>query len=327
MDDYTEINLDDTKAPPDDLEIIHEEAPAPEAEPASKPAARQPANEDDDDDDGADTGAGEGRKRPTRSQRLKSQRDAYASQLAEERRKREDAERRASRYEQDANDGASIGLDLLINNIDSSMKALRRDFDSAFDSGDRDKIFDVQQRMSELAAEKKQAEREKRAFPTKPAQDKSGSAPAQQTPQTSRQTASNRAVNPAAGEWFSRNDTWFNKDEVLTAVAKTVDQQMVRDGFDPTDPDYFEELDKRLKREMPTRFNDAPGKPRATSPTVQNRGAPPVGGSGAGKVRVMITQADRDMAGHLGLPIETYAREKARRERSLETNSQYTEII
>lgn len=328
-DSYTEINLDDAKpAVNDDLEIVNETedaAPEPETkEPPSKPAAKQEAEEEDDGDDDQGSG-GEGRKRPTRSQRLKMQRDAYARELAEERRKREDAEKRASRYEQDANEGASIGLDLLIQNIDNSMKALRRDFDAAFDSGDRDKIFEVQQRMAELTAERKQVEREKRTFPTKQAPAKSGSDTPPETQPTSQEPAK-RTPNPAADEWFTRNSNWFNKDAVATAVAHTIDKQMVADGFNPSDPDYFDELDKRLEKEMPGRFGKKAGeRPRANAPTVQNKSAAPPG-SGAGKVRVVITQADRDMANHLGISIEAYAREKARREKAMDSANGYTEI-
>jgi hypothetical protein len=103
-----------------------------------------------------------------------------------------------------------------------------------------------------------------------------------------------------------------------------IDQQMVRDGFAPTDPDYFDELDKRLQKEFPQKFGRAPGRPPANNPTIQNRSAP---APAPGKVRVTITQADREMANHLGISVEQYAREKAKTERAMQTTSQYTEIL
>ena len=64
--------------------------------------------------------------------------------------------------------------------------------------------------------------------------------------------------------------------------------------------------------------------PAKSSPTIQNRGqALPA----SGKVKVVITAEDRRMADHLGLDIQTYAREKAKRERALQGVSQYTEIL
>ena len=308
-------------AAPDDFEIVEEAAEqAPEPEPrASEPAAA----DDDSEDDSTDGGAPQERKRLTRSQRLKAQRDLYAQQLAALQQEVQQLRASNQKATQESVEAANIGLDFYIQTIDSNMKALRQEFDRAFDAGDRDKIFDVQQRMAELAAEKKQAEREKRSIPTKAAPE-SGPAAPQQTLTTQQPTPTAKPVNPAAQEWAIRNAEWFNKDRVMTAAAFAIDQQMVADGFDPSDPDYFEELDKRVRQTFPARFAEAPRQAKPT-PTIQNKAAasPTTGG----KVKVVITAEDRRMADHLGLDIQTYAREKAKRERALQTATQYTEII
>lgn len=328
---YKELDLDNpgkaTAAGADsDIEIVHEDLETPELEivqetPVPAPAkAAEPESDEDDDDSPAETPSGE-RRKLTRSQRLKAQRDAYAQQLAAANAKLADAENRAKRFEKDANDGAAIGFDLYAKAIDASLLALRRDFDQAFDSGDREKIFEVQQKMATLAAEKQQIERDRRSIPTKPTQQ-SGSDTPQQTPTN---PPAKRAPSPAATEWYERNKTWFNKDVVMTAGARVIDKQMVADGYHPNDPDYFDELDKRLKKEFPTKLGGqvAPAR-QAVNPTIQNRATPP---AATGKVRVTITQADREMAHHLGISVEDYAREKARSERAQQTASQYTEIL
>lgn len=319
---YQELDLDNpSKASANDAENdieIVDETPEAEPEPESKPApvARQ---EDDDDEAEESSGDSSDRKRPTRSQRLKNQRDAYARQLAETQARLAEAEKRAQRFQGEANEGAAIGYDLYLKTIDSNIQALRRDFDKAFDEGDREKIFEVQQRMASLAAEKTQAERDRRSIPDRPA------APAGGEPQRPQQApAPKKAPTPAAMEWYNRNKSWFNQDALLTAGARVIDNQMVQEGYAPSDPDYFEELDKRLKKEFPHKFGAEPAaRPKAQNPTIQNRGSPPTGG---GKIRVTISQADRDMARHLNIPIEDYAREKAKRERAQDTANQYTEI-
>lgn len=336
---YNELDLDSLGAPSakgaaSDIEIVHEELPStPEIEIVDDTVAKAPepvkaveADEDDDDDGAPDTRAGERPRKMTRSQRLKAQRDAYARQLAETQERLAETESRAKRFEQDANDGATIGFELYAKSIDAQMQALRRDFDAAFDSGDREKIFEVQQRMAELAADKRQIERDRRALPTKPTQEP-GSATRQQTaptPPSPPAPAARKAPSPVAMEWFERNKTWFNKDPVMTAGARVIDQQMVADGYAPDDPDYFEELDKRLRNEFPTKLGVKTAPRAATNPTIQNRAAP---SPTPGKIRVTITQADREMANHLGISVEDYAREKARAERAQQTTSQYTEIL
>jgi hypothetical protein len=332
---YNELDLDSIGASPgkggaSDIEIVHEELPStPEIEIVSEPVAGaaapvKAAEADDDDDDDAAPGAPTGERRKlTRSQRLKAQRDAYAQRLAEVQQRLAETETRARLYEQDANDGAAIGFELYAKSLDSQMQTLRRDFDVAFDSGDREKIFEVQQRMGELTADKRQIERDRRSLPTKPAQGP-GSETRQQTAPTQPKQTARRPPTPGAMEWYGRNQTWFNKDPVMTAGARIIDQQMVADGYAPDDPDYFEELDKRLRVEFPAKLGAKTAPRQATNPTIQNRGAP---SPTPGKIRVTITQSDRDMANHLGISVEDYAREKARAERAQQTTSQYTEIF
>jgi hypothetical protein len=330
-DGYKELDLDNpgkaSKEEASDIEIVHEGLEPNEVEIVSEAEAPKkaaaPEADDDDDDSSTEASSGERAKKLTRSQRLKAQRDAYARQLTETQARLAQVEQRARKFEQDANDGAAIGFDLYAKGLDASMQALRRDFDQAFDSGDRERIFEVQQKMATLAAEKQQIERDRRSIPTKPTQQ-SGSDTRQQTGRTQPSQPARKQPSPAASEWYERNKTWFNKDPVMTAGARIIDQQMVADGYRPNDPDYFEELDKRLKTEFPTKLGGRTTARSSANPTIQNRAAP---AASPGKVRVTITQSDREMANHLGISVEDYAREKARAERAAQTTSQYTEIL
>lgn len=330
---YQEIDLDNpgkvqADAESSDIEIVEdsspEPTPAPEPEAPSAAASSRPSEDDDhDDDDASSESPSSDRKKLTRSQRLKNQRDAYARQLNETQARLAALEARAQKAEAEANEGASLGFDLYIRQLDTSMQALRRDFDAAFDAGDRDKIFEVQQQIAAITAAKAQAEKDRRTIPTREAP--SGQAAQPQTQRTPPPTK--RQPSPAAMEWYDRNKEWFNKDAVMTAGARAIDQQMVADGYAPNDPDYFDELDRRLQKEFPQKYGRSPQQAPARSannPTIQNRSAPT---AAPGKVRVVITQEDRNMANHLGVSVEQYAREKARIERAQQTASQYTEIL
>lgn len=53
-------------------------------------------------------------------------------------------------------------------------------------------------------------------------------------------------------DWHGRNQ-WFDfarRDED-SAVAGAIDDMMVRDGYDPTTPEYYDELDRRIARRLP----------------------------------------------------------------------------
>jgi len=327
---YQEIDLDNPgKAAADaeasDIEIVEEPAaePPPEAAQAPAPAvASTPSEDDESDDESPSESPSSGPRKQTRSQRLKNQRDAYARQLAEAQARLSVLESRAQRAEAEADEGAAIGFDLYIKQLDTSMKALRRDFDAAYDSGDRDKIFEIQQQIASITSTKAQAEKDRRSIPTRAAPTGQEAPP--QTPPT-QPPPPRRQPSPAAVDWYDRNKSWFNKDAVMTTSARVIDQQMVQDGYIPSDPDYFEELDRRLQQEFPHKLGrQAPARQPANNPTIQNRSTP---APAPGKVRVTITQADRDMANHLGISVEQYAREKAKTERAAQTVSQYTEIL
>jgi hypothetical protein len=55
-----------------------------------------------------------------------------------------------------------------------------------------------------------------------------------------------------------RRNSWYNPggNDTDTRVAKKMDELMAAQGWDPTDPDYWDELDSRLQKELPHRYND-----------------------------------------------------------------------
>lgn len=65
-------------------------------------------------------------------------------------------------------------------------------------------------------------------------------------------------VQRNAAQWMRRNK-WYNPNasDADSRVAKKVDELMVTQGWNPSDPDYWDELDSRLQKELPHRYNDS----------------------------------------------------------------------
>jgi hypothetical protein len=66
-----------------------------------------------------------------------------------------------------------------------------------------------------------------------------------------------------ASEWMERN-SWYRPDasDEDSEIAKVVDKRLVEEGWDPNRPEYWEELDNRLQRRLPHRYNnDTDGEP------------------------------------------------------------------
>lgn len=59
-----------------------------------------------------------------------------------------------------------------------------------------------------------------------------------------------------AAEWMERNG-WFKPDgrDLDSKIAKQVDETLSAEGWDATSPEYWEELDNRLQKYLPHRYN------------------------------------------------------------------------
>lgn len=104
----------------------------------------------------------------------------------------------------------------------------------AIESGETDKQVELMERMSDLRQTKK----------TQP----------QKTSQTPKQP---EEVPELAKEWIAKNSNWWNKIEHMdaTSLALGIDSQLTNEGYDINDPEYYEEMDKRISKYFPHLIN------------------------------------------------------------------------
>ena len=81
-------------------------------------------------------------------------------------------------------------------------------------------------------------------------------------------------VQQNATRWLKKN-AWFDPQarDTDSRIAKVVDQELASDGWDPSDPEYWEELDNRLQSRLPHRYTAKSGnnKRSAAGPTASSR--------------------------------------------------------
>jgi len=60
-----------------------------------------------------------------------------------------------------------------------------------------------------------------------------------------------------ANDWMERN-SWFNPNgsDTDSRIAKVIDEDLVREGWNPNEPEYWDELDNRLSKRISHRYND-----------------------------------------------------------------------
>lgn len=229
--------------------------------------------------------------------------------ISQEVAKRHEADRRAAAaeerliklqqaYEQAQDNALTSGTSA----IEAQRTALRRDYDDAYNSGDTDKMFEVQDKLSRLSTQ--QSEMEKHKADNERYRTQQTQAQQQTPPQAHQQAAPQQQAIPAepepkAVEW-ARKNKWFGQDEAMTGAAYAIHNRLVNtENYDTTSDDYFKELDTRLKSAFPSKFS----KQKSNSSPVAA-----VTGRGATSKRVKLNQAQLDVCKKLGVTPEQYAR-------------------
>ena len=193
----------------------------------------------------------------------------------------------------------------------------------AYDDGEKEKLLEAQNILQDsktdlkfVSARKKQLEKIQTQAETQRTVDHQEAQG--YTPQQPQSQPNPQDFDPRAVEWAKNNENWFGKDEVTTAVALAIDQQLKTEGYDPSSSDFYNEVDARLRKELPNKFRAA-----------ENTQKPPqqVAGSSrkssSNKRKVKLSSKDVSLAKKWGIPLDTYAAEKAKVDK---TGDGYTAI-
>ena len=119
--------------------------------------------------------------------------------------------------------------------------------------------------------------------------------------------------SPKAQAWANKN-SWFGQDRIATTVALTIHEQLANEGFDLNSDEYYNELDNRLRSEIPNKFDN---NVEATKP-VQTVASPSRTTSTGRKPsnRVELSPSAQRLAKRLGVSFKDYAIQKARLQKS-----------
>ena len=117
--------------------------------------------------------------------------------------------------------------------------------------------------------------------------------------------------SPKSRDWAKKNP-WFGQDQVATSVAFAVHKELENEGFDLDSDEYYSEIDKRVQRELPHKFNvEADKKPVQTVASATRNTS-----TGRKQNRIALTPSEQALAKKLGVSFKDYAIQKARLEKS-----------
>jgi len=204
-------------------------------------------NEDDDhpDDDEALRAAKRNRRRAKKDliRKTNEEKDLRLQQLQRE---NEEFKRRLANVEDRTRQNDILRIEKNIEDSQVRLEYAKMKLAEAVSSNDGQSMVEAQDLFTTAKQEIAELQQYKNRMAEQPRQQQRNDDVAMPDP----------SVQRNAAEWMRRN-SWYNPNssDRDVMVAKKHDEAMVAEGWDPSDKDYWEELDSRLQKALPHRYN------------------------------------------------------------------------
>ena len=254
-----------------------------------------------------------------RIRQLVKQRKERDEQLAQLMRQNEELSSKLQNTEHQFNTVNKLSLDSSEKQITDKLELARNAYKSAHEEGDSAKILQAQEFLNEAQNDLKSLTATKQQFEQQPVQEQQQVQQPQYQPQPT--------PDPRAAEWAQKNE-WFGSDQVMTAASLAIDGQLKEEGYNPTDPEYYTEIDRRLQETFPHKFaaqaapvEEVRQQVEASKPAQVVAGASRSSPGSSKKVK--LSKEDIRLANKWNVPLEQYAQEKLKADKA---DGEYTTI-
>jgi len=205
--------------------------------------------------------------------------------------------------------------------IVTGMAAAKAKYKEAIDAGNIDGQVDAQRVIAQLSMEEARlgnikANQEQRLARAKAQPEQTPmNQVAQQMPTSQDIYQAAQTIDPQAEDWSAKN-AWFGTDNAMTYTAFDIHQKLVEDeGFDPTSPEYYTEVDKRIRVAFPHKFGNVEQSTEVQSNApVQNVASARRPATKGRRKTVKLTPSQVAISKRLGVPLEEYAKQLAAKE-------------
>ena len=188
----------------------------------------------------------------------------------------------------------------LENRVASGMDAAKAKLTTAREAGDINAEVEAQKSIAQLGIEEVRLN----ALKERQSQDKEKNV---KTPSLDDSVKGNLPPpDPRAEDWASKNE-WFGKDNAMTYTAFDYHKKLTeQEGFDPNSPEYYAEIDKRMRLDFPHKFDNTKSQESTNRTQIvasAKRSVHP------GRKTVRLTSSQVAIAKKLGVPLEEYAKQ------------------
>jgi len=211
---------------------------------------------------------------------------------------------------------SKLNLDATEKQLKDKLELARGAYTTAHQDGDAEKILKAQEFLNDAQNDLKSVGATKMQFKEPEVEEKKQQV---QQPQYQQQPT----PDPKAQSWAEKND-WFGEDKIRTAAALAIDADLKEEGFNPTDDDYYTEVDNRLKEAFPHRYKTEEVeevRKQETSPAQVVAGG--TRSTPSSKNKVKLSKEDVRLANKWNIPLEQYAQEKLK---ATSADGEYTTI-
>jgi hypothetical protein len=214
---------------------------------------------------------------------------------------------------------SKLNLDATEKQLKDKLELARTNYKTAHQEGDTEKILQAQEFLNDAQNDLKSVGATKQQFKEPEVQP-------QQQVQQPQQQVQQPTPDPKAQNWAEQND-WFGEDKIRTAAALAIDADLKEEGFNPTDDDYYTEIDNRLKEAFPHRYQTKEVEPKEENRKQETSPAQVVAGgtrsSPSSNKKVKLSKEDVRLANKWNIPLEQYAQEKLK---ATNAEGEYTTI-
>jgi len=200
--------------------------------------------------------------------------------------------------------------------IASQTQALTKDLETAIATNDTSQQVELNKKLAQLVIEEERV-RSAKAEQARMQQAAQQNAAQQHAAALSQAQAAPQAPvrpDPKAEKW-AENNTWFGENDAMTFAAFGIHKTMVEEeGFDTSSPEYYAEIDKRIREAFPHKFNDGGVVEQVVSVSEGRRPqqtvASAIRSSNSGRRTVKLSPSEVAIAHKLGVPLSEYAKYK-----------------
>ena len=198
------------------------------------------------------------------------------------------------------------------NRVESQLSLARQALKQATESQDAESIASATEALTMATSDRARLEQYQQQQKQYEQQEAAYVEQAQHQQEQQPQAAPEEYNEPSdkSREW-AKNNSWFGKDQIATSVAFAVHKELENEGFDLESDEYYSEIDKRVQKELPHKFNVEAKRTVQTVASASRNTS-----TGRKQNRIQLTPSEQGLAKKLGVSFKDYAIQKARLERS-----------